>query len=355
MNHRFAAAIPLWIAAAITLAPVAAFAHEGHDHGESFEDEASANGEAKRGPISRVELSAAALRNLDLKTTPAEIMTMARSLHVTGTIKPTAGSRAGVTAAAAGKVASLRVEIGRQVKRGDTLLVIEARQIAGSPVPVAVTAMRRGRVAKLDVVAGASVEVGSPLLEIADFGEVIGALAVFETDAVHLRIGQPVRLWPVGLTGNGADGFGSRESSGLAGHGAAQGVIEDIAPEVDAQSRRVEARMRVKNPDGRFRLNMAVEAEIMLEAGEEVIAVPKEAILKRGGESFVFIAETAGSNLAEGGTSAGSASQGGAFIKTPVTLGKRNQRFVEIVEGVMPGDDVVVQGQYQLQFVKPRP
>jgi membrane fusion protein, heavy metal efflux system len=81
---------------------------------------------------------------------------------------------------------------------------------------------------------------------------------------------------------------------------------------------------------------MAVEAEIMLEAGEEVIAVPKEAILKRGGESFVFVAE------------------GTVFIKTPVTLGKRNQRFVEIVEGVMPGDEVVVQGQYQLQFVKPK-
>jgi membrane fusion protein, heavy metal efflux system len=353
MNHRFAAAaIPLWIAAAITLAPVAAFAHEGHDHGGSFEDEASANGEAKRGPISRVELSAAALRNLDLKTAPAEIITMARSLHVTGTIKPTAGSRAGVTAAAAGKVSSLRVEIGRQVKRGDTLLVIGARQIAGSPVPVAVTAMRRGRVARLDVVAGSSVEVGSPLLEIADFGEVIGALAVFETDAVHLRIGQPVRLWPVGLSGNGAD---TRESSGFDAQGAVQGVIEDISPEVDAQSRRVEARMRVKNPDGRFRLNMAIEAEIMLEAGEEVIAVPKEAILRRGGESFVFIAETPGSNLAEGGSVAGGATQGGAFIKTPVTLGKKNQRFVEIVEGVMPGDDVVVQGQYQLQFVKPRP
>jgi biotin carboxyl carrier protein len=235
MNHRItaAASFSFWAAfvlsfSTLVLSPVVPLAHEGHDHGDSFEDEAAGT-EAKRGPLTRVELSAAALRNLELKTAPAEIMNMARSLHVTGTIKPTAGSRAGVTATAAGKVASLRVEIGRQVKRGDTLLVIEARQIAGSPVPVAVTAARRGRVARLDVVAGASVEVGSPLLEIADFSEVIGALAVFETDAANLRLGQPVRLWPVGQKPGGLSAEGSG-TLGLAGAGA-QGAVEcAIAP-----------------------------------------------------------------------------------------------------------------------------
>jgi hypothetical protein len=38
-----------------------------------------------------------------------------------------------------------------------------------------------------------------------------------------------------------------------------------------------------------------------------------------------------------------------------VATGIENDKWIEIIEGVTPGDSVVTQGNYQLQFAKPRP
>ena len=40
-----------------------------------------------------------------------------------------------------------------------------------------------------------------------------------------------------------------------------------------------------------------------------------------------------------------------AFVKTPVVVGKSNDRVVEIVSGLLPADEVVTQGAYSLAFV----
>ena len=36
------------------------------------------------------------------------------------------------------------------------------------------------------------------------------------------------------------------------------------------------------------------------------------------------------------------------FVKTPVVTGEQNDKFIEIVEGLLPGDEVVVKGAYAL-------
>ena len=39
-----------------------------------------------------------------------------------------------------------------------------------------------------------------------------------------------------------------------------------------------------------------------------------------------------------------------AFVKTPVEVGEMNDRFVEITNGLLPGDSVVTRGAYSLSF-----
>ena len=39
-----------------------------------------------------------------------------------------------------------------------------------------------------------------------------------------------------------------------------------------------------------------------------------------------------------------------AFIKTPVQVGQMNDRFVEIISGLLPADEVVTRGAYSLSF-----
>jgi hypothetical protein len=39
-----------------------------------------------------------------------------------------------------------------------------------------------------------------------------------------------------------------------------------------------------------------------------------------------------------------------AFVRVPVVLGERNDRYVEVESGLFPGDEVVTQGAYSLMF-----
>jgi multidrug efflux pump subunit AcrA (membrane-fusion protein) len=57
-------------------------------------------------------------------------------------------------------------------------------------------------------------------------------------------------------------------------------------------------------------------------------------LLGTGGERFVFVEE------------------GDKYIRTPVATGIENDKWIEVVEGLAPGDVVVTQGNYQLQFAK---
>ena len=39
-----------------------------------------------------------------------------------------------------------------------------------------------------------------------------------------------------------------------------------------------------------------------------------------------------------------------AFVRVPVVLGAQNDRFVEVTQGLLPGDEVVTRGAYALAF-----
>ena len=39
-----------------------------------------------------------------------------------------------------------------------------------------------------------------------------------------------------------------------------------------------------------------------------------------------------------------------AFVKLPVQLGEKNDRYIEVISGLFPGEEVVTQGSYSLGF-----
>ena len=72
--------------------------------------------------------------------------------------------------------------------------------------------------------------------------------------------------------------------------------------------------------------------------GEAVhaVVVPRAAVLGEMGDLFVFRQVTTAPF---------------AYERTPVVVGLRGARDIEIIEGVLPGDRVVTRGNYPLQFV----
>lgn len=292
------------------LSASAATAHEGHDHGEAPPQET-----ARSGPVT---LSPEAKKNLDIRTAEATIQAIERTIKATGTAQPIPGTRETVSSKIAGRVADLRTSLGQFHRKGDVLLVLEARQLAETPVRIPIPAPRSGRVAKLNVIQGDAVEPGTAMVEIADYSEVYAVAKVYESQVGKIAKGMPARVYSPVL-----------KNLEMASK------VDIIGSEVNPQSRTVDVWARVKNPEERLKINMTVNVFFLADREEESITVPRSAVLGTAGEKFVFVEE------------------GTDYIRTPVVTGIENDKWVEIVEGLAPGDVVVTQGNYQLQFAKP--
>jgi multidrug efflux pump subunit AcrA (membrane-fusion protein) len=303
-THRIAFAIALAHAAAGL-----ALAHEGHDHGEAPSEQT-----AQSGPVS---LSDEAKKNLEIKTAEASVQAIEKIIKASGVIEAIAGSRETAASKIAGRVAELSSSLGQAKKKGETLLILEARQISESPIRVPVAAPRSGKVVKLNVIKGDAVEAGTPLLELADYSEVYAVARVFESQIGKIRKGMAARVYAPYLKGQEMDS-----------------KVEIIGSEVNPQTRTLDVRLRVKNAGEALKINMNVNVFFLAVREDEGIVVPRVAVLGSGGERFVFVED------------------GNKYTRTPVVTGIENDKWIEIVEGLAPGDVVVTQGNYQLQFAK---
>jgi hypothetical protein len=80
---------------------------------------------------------------------------------------------------------------------------------------------------------------------------------------------------------------------------------------------------------------MRAEFSIVLAKRANVLGIPRAALQGDPSKRFVYVKHF---DLAN------------AFIKTPVQVGEMNDRFVEIVSGLFPADEVVTRGAYSLSF-----
>ncbi|MGZ8274601.1 MAG: efflux RND transporter periplasmic adaptor subunit [Burkholderiaceae bacterium] len=105
-----------------------------------------------------------------------------------------------------------------------------------------------------------------------------------------------------------------------------QGQIEAINPRVDANGRSLELRARLDNTQGRLRPGMFVRVRVIIGERSNALMVPEEAIVPQGEEFYVY-------KVVEG-----------AARRVPVKIGVRREARVEIVQGLVPGDQVVTAG-----------
>ncbi|HKP96954.1 MAG TPA: efflux RND transporter periplasmic adaptor subunit [Fibrobacteria bacterium] len=295
----------------VSLDVVVVSAHEGHDHGEAPPEQT-----AQSGPI---VLSEEAKKNLDIKTAEASVQAIEKTIKASGVIEAIPGSRENVSSKIAGRVADLGSMLGQFKKKGEPLLVLEARQLAETPIRVPVSAPRSGKVVKLNVIKGDAVEIGASLLEIADYGEVYAVARVFESQIGKIDKGMAARVYSPVLKDKEMDS-----------------KVDVIGSEVNPQSRTVEVWLRVKNPGEQLKINMTVNVFFLADKEDESIVVPRSAVLGSGGERIAFVED------------------GNKYTRTPVVTGVENDKWIEIIEGLAPGDVVVTQGNYQLQFAKPK-
>ncbi|MGH9464229.1 MAG: efflux RND transporter periplasmic adaptor subunit [Thermoanaerobaculia bacterium] len=116
-----------------------------------------------------------------------------------------------------------------------------------------------------------------------------------------------------------------------------RGAITYLADQVDPGSRTVRARIEVANPEGRLRPGMFARVEVTDPhaapgEAEAALVVPEAAVLRDGDTAVVFL--PVGENR---------------FERREVALGRRGAGWVEVLDGIAAGDEVVVEGGFVLK------
>lgn len=297
----------LFLAAAAAL-----HAGPGHDHG----DAELAHAAPSSGPV---RLTETMVRNLDLRTAEVELRALEKTFPALGHIEADQARVMAVTTRVPGRVTRLTAYEGQHVREGDFLLEVESRIVADPPPKLQFKAPRAGVILDLHTLAGDAVAPEAHLLKVADLSEVFAVAQVYEGQLASVAPGQRVRVRPIAY----------RDL-------AFEGEVVRTAASLDRETGTLRVFVRVANKDGRLLPGMRVQLAFVTADSEAAVVVPRAAVLGEAGDLFVF------RQLAE---------MSFTYERTPVVVGLRDDRFVEIIDGVLPGDLVVTRGNYQLQYV----
>ena len=280
-------------------------------------DEEQLGGE-KEGGISisdsvGVELSDESQKSIGLKVVETDIRPIEEVLLINGIVKPEPNRVAEVSSRIEGRIEKFYATLGDQVQKGQKLVDIQSRQLGNPPPVVTVSAPISGTVVERSVVLGEAVEPNKHLFHIVDLSKVIVEGDVFESDVSKVKLGQNARIR--------LDAYPDRVFSG---------TVSFVASQLDPQKRTLHLWVSVDNKEGLLKPELFARVALVVEHSREALTVPVEAIIDDGAEKFVFV------------------KNGNQFIRQDVATGVSDDRYVEITDGLYPGDQVVTDGNRQI-------
>ena len=175
-------------------------------------------------------------------------------------------------------------------------------------------APQTGVVDNLNIREGFFVKPGTTLMSVGTLDKVWVEAEVFERQAVLVEVGLPVTMTLDYLPGQ-----------------RWLGKVNYVYPALDPKTRTVRVRLRFANPEGLLKPNMFAQIAIHATAGDDVLVIPKEAVIRTGEQDRVVLA------LGEG-----------RFKSVTVELGRLNEKFAEIRDGLKEGEPVVTSAQFLL-------
>lgn len=190
---------------------------------------------------------------------------------------------------------------------------------SGGGIPI--RAPVAGTIVDVRVAPGAFAAEGSLLFHIADRRSLWLELRVPESEAVRLAT-------PGGASFN-VDGI-EEGFDIVAGN---NGRLVAVGGAVDAVTRTVPVVFEFAQPDARLRIGMAVKAQVFSGAARAAVAIPTAAVLDENGVATVFVM-----------------TGGESFARRQVRLGSRDGDWVEVVDGLEPGQRVVSRGAYLVKL-----
>jgi len=110
-----------------------------------------------------------------------------------------------------------------------------------------------------------------------------------------------------------------------------KGIVSEISPVVDPQTRMLEIKSRLIERDLRLKPGMFAKLKVIIEKKDNIVKIPEECVVKRYGEDFVFVVK------------------GDRVEKRKIKIGIRIDNKLEIVDGLLPNEEIVFRGQTLLE------
>lgn len=179
---------------------------------------------------------------------------------------------------------------------------------------ITVNAPQTGVIESLNIREGMFIQPGNNILSIGNLEQVWVIAEIFERDAglvsesdkITMRLDYlPGRHW--------------------------QGQVDYIYPTLDATTRTLRIRLRFDNSDRALKPNMFTQITIHHRAEQESLLIPFEAVIRNAQQNRVVLAQG-----------------DGRYKSIGVTLGKIGSEQVEVLEGLMEGDQIVTSAQFLL-------
>jgi cobalt-zinc-cadmium efflux system membrane fusion protein len=254
----------------------------------------------------RAQLAPGTAQTLNIVTAHAGPGTLHQSILLYGKTVPDPQGVSHVTARFPGLIRRIDADLGQQVKAGDVLAVIEANN---SLQTYTLTAPIDGLVVQRHANPG-EIAGDQPLVTLADYSQVWVDLDVFPGDAGVVRPGQSVTIR-----------MGDLEAASdilylNPGEGASPNVV---------------ARVPLANPEGRWTPGLLVEGSVAVAEVPVALMVDNRALQTFRDWRVVFI------------------KVGDSYEVRPLTLGRDDGRFTEVLAGLNAGDEYVVVNSYLLK------
>ncbi|MBK5529373.1 efflux RND transporter periplasmic adaptor subunit [Pseudomonas sp. TH08] len=214
---------------------------------------------------------------------------------------------------------------------GDRDLLAAARQrlrLTGMPPALIAQVERSGKVQpyltltspiggvlqELDLRIGMTVAAGETLARVNGLSSVWLAVAVPESVAGAVAVGQTVEAQFPAFPGTRVNG-----------------TVSTILADTNPDSRTLRVRVELLNPDGRLRPGLTAQVRLNRATGQSVLWVPSEAVIRTGKRALVMLAEDAG-----------------RYRPVAVQTGQDSDGKTVIVSGLEEGQKVITSGQFLL-------
>lgn len=177
---------------------------------------------------------------------------------------------------------------------------------------VQIYATQNGIVSVLNVREGTYVMPNTEVMSLADLSSIWVLAEVFESQADWVKVGQSADVTFSYKPGRAWGGF-----------------VEYIYPSLNPKTRTLRVRLRFDNPNEDLKPNMFANIAIYGGAQNNLLIVPREAVIRTGNDARVILAMGDGKYQARN-----------------IVMGIESGDWIAIKEGVLEGDRVVTSGQF---------